>query len=122
MTLAPDFGHRLALAVGARLRLARQARGLTQQEVARAIASHRPIVARTEHGRHVPSLDVLARHGAAVGLSLRDLGETMDAVIAGRLVPAPPSNEERQVRARARQRMHHAAAPVLDAWASRRVG
>lgn len=72
-------GTKLGILVGRALRAARLARGLTQRDVARATGSHRPIIARTERGLHVPKLDVIVRHMTCVGLTLADLGAIMDA-------------------------------------------
>lgn len=133
-----SLGDVLAVALGARLRHARIRRGLTAAEVAKRIGSHRPIVSRTERGRHTPTLDGIARHAAAVGLDLAAIGACIDEIAAlyvagmkgaparrgprltlgvGALTDAPtPTERERHRAALARQRMHHAAEPVLEAW------
>jgi transcriptional regulator with XRE-family HTH domain len=79
----------LSIAMGARLREARLDRGLTQADVARLSGSHRPIVARTELGKHLPDLTCLVRHGAAVGVGLAEIGAVLDGIIAaGALDPS----------------------------------
>lgn len=60
----------LSKAVGSRLRELRQDAELTQEQVARAMQSHRPIVARIERGKHVISLDVLQRYARALELDI----------------------------------------------------
>ncbi len=74
-------GTVLARTVGRALRAARLARGLTQHDVARALGTHRPIVARTEAGRHMSTLDRITRHALVVGLTLDDLGALIDASV-----------------------------------------
>lgn len=135
----------LSIAVGSCLRGARLAAGLTCAEVAAALGSHRPVVGRVERGLHGHDVLLLARHAAAVGVTLADIGRVVDDVLAAfgaaAFAPAQRSRvrrpslgrgpgprrskpeagaSERHVCALARQRMHHAAAPVLDAWASAR--
>ena len=83
MNLSPDFAGRLARAIGRELRLARLNRGWTQQDVAEALGSHRPCIARTEAGRHLPELPRLVVHAAHVGVGLDELGRVVDAVLAG---------------------------------------
>lgn len=72
----------LRAAFGRALRAARVARGLTQEHVARALGSHRPIIARTERGVHVLELRTAVRHAHVVGLTLDDVCALIDA--AGR--------------------------------------
>jgi DNA-binding XRE family transcriptional regulator len=55
--------------LGARLKLLRQAAGLTQAELSRRTGIHRPNIARVEAGRHTPSLETLTRLAAAIGVT-----------------------------------------------------
>lgn len=77
MPSAPDddqvFARRRQ--IGAELRDARLAAGLTQEEVANLIGLDRPSVVRIEAGQVDPRLSTLLRLGAAVGLRLRLEGE-----------------------------------------------
>jgi transcriptional regulator with XRE-family HTH domain len=60
----------LSQAVGARLRELRRDAELTQEQIARAIGSHRPIIGRIERGKHVLSVDVLQRYARALDLDV----------------------------------------------------
>lgn len=71
----------IAVAVGAALRAARRYRGLSQREVAEALGRHRPIIARTEAGRHTPELSVLAEHMRVVGMKIETLAVILDAAL-----------------------------------------
>ena len=51
----------------------RRARQVSQAELARRTGSPRTYVIALEQGRHEPSLDLLGRLAAALGLELRDL-------------------------------------------------
>lgn len=56
--------------IGAELRRLRLRAGLTQEDVARAMSSHRPIVGRNERGRHATSLAMIDAQARACGGSL----------------------------------------------------
>ena len=49
----------MARRLARRVRAAREMSGLTQEELARLVRTHRPIIARMESGEHVTSLTVL---------------------------------------------------------------
>lgn len=55
---------------GERVRTEREAAGLTQAELADAIGTSQPAIARLEAGGVNPSLDTLARVAQALGLEL----------------------------------------------------
>jgi transcriptional regulator with XRE-family HTH domain len=59
--------------IGRRLKQAREARGLEQEDVARLIGKSRPTISRIEHGTQTLLLPVLQDLAAVVGLSLVDL-------------------------------------------------
>lgn len=59
--------------VGRTLRSLREARGVSQAELARRTASPRTYVISLEQGQHEPSLDVLRRIALALGYRLRDV-------------------------------------------------
>jgi len=56
-----------AVAVGARLRAARQQAELTQEAVARRLGTTQSAIARLEAGRHRMSLEALSRTAEALG-------------------------------------------------------
>jgi len=116
LRLPRDFGRKLRLAVGAKLRLARESRGLSQDDVALLINSHRAIVSRTERGVHAQGLHVVALHAHAVGLPLSAIGLLVYRTMRG-LEPytAKVSKAQRRVSARAHWQVHRAS-KVLDAW------
>lgn len=57
----------LAVTIGRELRRLRLREGMTQQEVADALAIPRAVVCRRERGRHVMHLSSVAAHARAVG-------------------------------------------------------
>jgi len=59
--------------VGRQLRALREARGVSQAELARRTGSPRTYLIALEQGKHEPALDVLARIAAALDYSLQDL-------------------------------------------------
>lgn len=75
------WGTRLAILVRAGLRRRRRLARLSQEHVAQLVGSHRPIVARVELGKHVPTLDVCAMHAAQCGGLLRDIARAIDRAI-----------------------------------------
>ncbi len=71
--IGTDLSQVDAGALGARLRALRTAAGLTQAAVADRTGIHRPNIARVEAGRHMPSLETLARYAHAIGTSIPEL-------------------------------------------------
>jgi putative molybdopterin biosynthesis protein len=74
-----------SLAAGTRLRLARQARGLSQQQLARMAAVTRQAVSALESGHSDPSLRVALALAHALGLTVEELfgpGDPADPVLA----------------------------------------
>src|SRR5580704_11563319 len=70
---------------GARLRLARQARGLSQQQLARVAGVTRQAVSAVESGHSDPSLRVALSLARALGMTVEDLfgpGDPGDPVLA----------------------------------------
>lgn len=63
-----DLKHRL----GATIRAYRQARNLTQEQVAEAIERTPEAVSNIERGHSLPSLDTMERLAAAFGIALAD--------------------------------------------------
>ena len=59
--------------IGARLRRLRQARGVSQSELARRTAAARTYIVAVEQGQHEPSLDLLRRFGVALNYPLPEL-------------------------------------------------
>jgi putative molybdopterin biosynthesis protein len=83
MTEAPS-------AAGTRLRLARQARGLSQQQLAGMAAVTRQAVSAVESGHSDPSLRVALALASALGMTVEDLfgpGEPADPVLAQLVAP-----------------------------------
>lgn len=66
---------RARIFVATNLAEARQEAGLTQAEAARKLDATQGMVSRYESGRAVPSIDFLARVGAAYGCGLARLVE-----------------------------------------------
>lgn len=60
-------------AIGAAVRAHREARGLTQVELAARIGVNQPSVSRIEHGYHLPGTDTLLRLSRALNVSLDEL-------------------------------------------------
>jgi transcriptional regulator with XRE-family HTH domain len=69
-TAAPTYGDP---ELGARIRLARKARSLTQAEVAQRSGLSRPFLAAIERGESAPSVDQVAQIAKCIGVALRDL-------------------------------------------------
>lgn len=63
----------LLIAIGRRLRTAREAKGLTQAELAEAIRIEPETLSRYENGVRGASLTVLARSAKVLGTTLADL-------------------------------------------------
>jgi putative molybdopterin biosynthesis protein len=77
-------------AAGRRLRLARQARGLSQQQLAGMAAVTRQAVSAVESGHSDPSLRVALALGRALGLTVEELfgpGDPADPVLAQPVAP-----------------------------------
>jgi putative molybdopterin biosynthesis protein len=77
-------------AAGTRLRLARQARGLSQQQLAGMAAVTRQAVSAVESGHSDPSLRVALALGRALGLTVEELfgpGDPADPVLAQPVAP-----------------------------------
>ncbi len=77
-------------AAGTRLRLARQARGLSQQQLAGMAAVTRQAVSAVESGHSDPSLRVALALASALGLTVEDLfgpGDPADPVLAAPVAP-----------------------------------
>lgn len=58
-------------AIGRRLRIAREAAGLTQAEVARALGTSVPAISMIETGKRDPRTSTLLRYADVVGLEFR---------------------------------------------------
>jgi len=81
MTAGGPLQTRIAISVGAELRRLRERAGLTQGEVARRSGTHRPIVGRTEAGRHCPTLEVAVLQAEVCGGSVDNVARAIaDAV------------------------------------------
>jgi putative molybdopterin biosynthesis protein len=79
-----------ASAAGTRLRLARQARGLSQQQLARMAAVTRQAVSAVESGHSDPSLRVALFLAHALGMTVEELfgpGDPADPVLARPVAP-----------------------------------
>ena len=59
--------------VGRTLRSLRESRGISQSELARRTGSPRTYLIALEQGKHEPTLDLLGRIAAALGLPLREV-------------------------------------------------
>ena len=58
------------LQLARRVRAAREARGLSQEKLAKLVGTKQPSIARLESGRVIPKLDLLERIAFAVGMRL----------------------------------------------------
>lgn len=81
------------------LRLLRDRRGLTQQQLAQAIESPVKQISAYETGRQRPRIETLDRILAAVGADAMDLAETMSALESGAL-RLPPTGPGGRIRSR----------------------
>jgi len=71
-------GDPIALAIGAKLRELRTARGWTQAHVSALTGILRPIVARNELGPHALRLDTIARYARVYGVRLSEIVAAAD--------------------------------------------
>jgi transcriptional regulator with XRE-family HTH domain len=71
----PDWVLAQRREIGARVRAARQAAGLTQEAVALRAETDRSSVVRIEQGQQSPTTDTLIRLAAAIGCPLRTFVE-----------------------------------------------
>lgn len=71
-----------------RLREMREARGWSQTDVADRLGIDRPLVARTEGGRHLITLDLLARYAAIYECPIASIVSAADVALA-HISPAP---------------------------------
>src|SRR6266508_2508846 len=83
---------RRALELGARIRALREARGLSQTELAKRMGTSQPAIARLEAGRVTPGLDTLDRVADALNV---ELAVTFHDTPARAQAPAPgdPSSQ-----------------------------
>jgi molybdate-binding protein/DNA-binding XRE family transcriptional regulator len=93
MTEGPEVGGAAgsAVAAGARLRLARQARGFSQQQLAGMAGISRQAVSAVESGHTDPSLRVALALGQALGMTVEELfgpGNPVSPVTATTVAPA----------------------------------
>jgi ribosome-binding protein aMBF1 (putative translation factor) len=58
------------LQLARRVRAAREARGFSQEKLAKIVGTKQPSIARLESGRVTPKLDLLERIASAVGMRL----------------------------------------------------
>ncbi|MEZ0294170.1 MAG: helix-turn-helix transcriptional regulator, partial [Solirubrobacteraceae bacterium] len=67
--------------IAQRVRAARVAAGLTQEELARRAAVSRALVGAVERGRHMPAADAAIRLAAALGSSVERLFGSADPAL-----------------------------------------
>ena len=70
--MASQVRRQLALTIGRNIKAARDAKGLTQRDLAEAIDTDSFSVSRWERGAHKPSDDALAALAAALEMPLSD--------------------------------------------------
>lgn len=93
----------VGLQIGARLRLARHAAGMSQQQLADVIGSHVMVVSSWERDKSTPSADSLDALAGALGVSVDYLlGRTNDP--AGVIMESDLSDAERRILALIRRR------------------
>lgn len=78
--MKPPSAARIAIAVGAKLRELRHRRGLSQEQLAHLMESHRPIVGRIERGTHIATMETISRFIVATGGQRAELLEVFAAV------------------------------------------
>ena len=64
---------RLQRIIGQRIRAAREERGMSQEQLAQRMGSHRPLVSRLETGRVEPTLGFLRMATGALGITLAEV-------------------------------------------------
>ena len=64
------YQEKMSVAVGRMYKQARKEMGLTQQEVADVSGVKRPNIARLESGKHSPTVDMLNRIAASLGMDM----------------------------------------------------
>lgn len=68
----------IALAIGARMRELRKEAGLTLEEVARRMETHRPIVGRLERGIHDQGIGSIVLYARAIGKPPTSITSVLD--------------------------------------------
>lgn len=95
------MGRRVPVALRNRLRAVREARGLSQAELARAVGISRQALQAIESGRYVPNTAVALRLSQALGCAVEDLFATAgEATPRARLAEAASSGRVRLGRVR----------------------
>ena len=74
--------HDLGLRIGSHIKSLREARGLTQAGLARAIAKTTLSISKIERGKVIPGLITLESIASALGISLRELIPTSPPAVA----------------------------------------
>lgn len=64
--------------LGARIRLLRTERGLSQARLAEMVDSYRTIVCRVESGRHMPSIETVLEYAEALDANPSDILSVLD--------------------------------------------
>jgi len=89
MTFRRGFLRMLAIELGDYLRSLRKREGLSQEQMAVAMESHRPVISRIERGGHVPTLAMAILYAEICGASALDVARVIDSVIARYVDPQP---------------------------------
>jgi transcriptional regulator with XRE-family HTH domain len=108
-----DLGRTIGIALGARIRELRVARGLSQEELARRLGSHRELVGRVERGVHQVGIETVNAYARALGVDAFEVALVLDDVVdvsigplsgrthqradvlaAGRVLPTPTRETE----------------------------
>ncbi|MGE5444570.1 MAG: helix-turn-helix transcriptional regulator [Ignavibacteriales bacterium] len=58
---------------GEKIKKAREARGLTQEQLAKLLDKKQPYIARLESGKYNPRLDILRKIAKVLGVEPKDL-------------------------------------------------
>lgn len=64
---------RLAMYIGARITMAREMRGLTKRQLARALDCTDPFIGRMEAGTRLPSIDLIYRIASYLDVPIKAL-------------------------------------------------
>lgn len=91
-----NFEDTVRTAVGVELRRLRVEAGLTQADIAERTNSHRPIIGRIEHGRHMTTVDVADAYARACGGGLGHVLLAIDRALG--LLPAQGGHNGQQGR------------------------